>query len=63
MENINQLEVTTLKENVANVLANEYLVKSTDEAKYLNSMMLSPRQEGYTCVSGCKNCVSCGGND
>ncbi len=37
--------------------------KTTNEKTYLNSMMPEVRQEGYTCVSGCQNCVSCGGND
>ena len=63
MENKNQLETTALEGNVANILADEYLVKSPDEEAYLNSMMSSPRQEGYTCVTGCTSCVSCGGND
>ena len=35
---------------------------TTSEAAYLNSMMPQVRQEGYTCVSGCSDCVSCGGN-
>jgi len=38
-------------------------VKTTDEKTYLTSMMAEIRQEGYTCVSGCKDCISCGGND
>jgi hypothetical protein len=58
-----QLETTALEEISANILVGEYLKKSSDEEEYLNSMMSSPRQEGYTCVSGCSNCVSCGGND
>ena len=33
------------------------------EREYLNSMMPETRQEGYTCVSGCQDCVSCDGND
>lgn len=39
------------------------LVKTTNEKAYLNSMMPEVRQEGYTCVTGCTSCVSCGGND
>jgi hypothetical protein len=60
---INQLETTTLEGNIANVLANEHLVKSADEKAYLESMMPNPRQESYTCITGCTSCVSCGGND
>jgi len=37
--------------------------KTTDEKAYLSSMMPEIRQEGYTCVSGCTDCVSCDGND
>ncbi|MCK5611757.1 hypothetical protein KAR91_58350 [Candidatus Pacearchaeota archaeon] len=37
--------------------------ETANEAKYLKSMMPETRQEGYTCVSGCQDCVSCGGND
>ena len=39
------------------------LVRTANEKAYLNSMMSEAKQEGYTCVSGCANCVSCGGND
>ncbi|GAG63401.1 unnamed protein product [marine sediment metagenome] len=39
------------------------LAKTANEIAYLNSMMPEVRQEGYTCVSGCTDCVSCGGND
>ncbi len=38
-------------------------VKTEGEDTYLNSMMSEARQEEYTCVSGCSNCCSCGGND
>ena len=38
-------------------------MKTTNEKAYLNSMMSEIRQEGYTCVSGCQSCISCGGND
>jgi len=41
----------------------ETLEKTANEIVYLNSMMPEVRQEGYTCVSGCKDCISCGGND
>jgi len=41
----------------------ELLVISAGEQAYLSSMMPEVRQEGYTCVSGCQDCVSCGGND
>jgi|TARA_B100001971_G_C18247844_1_gene575720 hypothetical protein len=37
--------------------------KTTNETAYLASMMPEVRQEGYTCVSGCQDCCSCGGND
>ena len=37
--------------------------KTASEKAYLNSMMSETRQEGYTCVTGCSNCISCGGND
>ena len=39
------------------------LAKTANEIAYLNSMMSEVRQEEYTCVSGCQNCISCGGND
>lgn len=38
-------------------------VITSNEMAYLNSMMPEVRQEGYTCVSGCQDCISCGGND
>ena len=38
-------------------------VETINEKAYLNSMMPEVRQEGYTCVSGCSDCCSCGGND
>lgn len=38
-------------------------VKTDNEKAYLNGMMSEVRQEEYTCVSGCSNCCSCGGND
>ncbi|MCR4284664.1 MAG: hypothetical protein NUV97_01305 [archaeon] len=38
-------------------------VMTAGEEAYLSSMMPEVRQEGYTCVSGCSNCVSCDGND
>jgi len=38
-------------------------VRTENERAYLNSMMPEVRQEGYTCVSGCSDCASCGGND
>ena len=38
-------------------------LKTANERAYLNSMMSEVRQEGYTCVSGCQDCISCGGND
>ena len=37
--------------------------ETANETAYLASMMPEVRQEGYTCVSGCQDCVSCGGND
>jgi len=37
--------------------------KTANERAYLNGMMSEVRQEGYTCVSGCQSCISCGGND
>lgn len=40
-----------------------FIVRTSNERAYLNSMMPEIRQEGYTCVSGCQDCVSCGGND
>ena len=36
---------------------------TSNEVSYLKSMMPEVRQEGYTCVTGCVECVSCGGND
>lgn len=44
-------------------MASEALDRSAREAAFLDSMMPETRQEGYTCVSGCDNCCSCGGND
>jgi len=41
----------------------EVSVKTTNENAYLGSMMSETNQEGYTCVSGCSNCIPCGGND
>lgn len=38
-------------------------IRTAGEKAYLNSMMPEVRQEGYTCVSGCQDCISCGGND
>jgi len=40
-----------------------FSTKTANEQEYLNSIMPEARQEGYTCVSGCHECVSCGGND
>ncbi|MFA5061299.1 MAG: hypothetical protein WC494_03215 [Candidatus Pacearchaeota archaeon] len=37
--------------------------KTPEEIDFLESMMPEVRQEGYTCVSGCQDCVSCDGND
>lgn len=37
--------------------------KTASEKAYLNSMMPEVRQKGYTCISGCTSCISCGGND
>lgn len=43
------------------------VVKATqitaNERAYLSSIMPQARQEGYTCVTGCSDCVSCDGND
>jgi len=44
-------------------MENKPLEKTAAEEAYLESMMPETRQEGYTCVSGCNDCVSCGGND
>ncbi len=41
----------------------EYCELSSEEINYLSSIADSPRQEGYTCVTGCDECISCGGND
>ena len=49
--------------NLTNKLNGILPVKTKNEKAYLTSMMPEVRQEGYTCVSGCKECVSCGGND
>ena len=38
-------------------------VEATNENMYLESMMHETKQESYNCVSGCSNCVPCGGND
>ncbi len=37
--------------------------KTANEISYLSSIMPEARQEGYTCVTGCSDCASCGGND
>ena len=37
--------------------------KTANEKAYLSSIMPEARQEGYTCVTGCSDCVSCDGND
>jgi len=39
------------------------LVKTANEKAYIDSMMSEMEQEGYSCVSGCTSCISCGGND
>lgn len=39
------------------------ILKSENEIAYLSAIMPEARQEGYTCVTGCSECVSCGGND
>jgi len=36
---------------------------TANEIAYLSSIMPEARQEGYTCVTGCSDCVSCDGND
>ena len=36
--------------------------KTAEEIEYLSSIMSETRQEGYTCVTGCSECVSCDGN-
>ena len=61
----NKLEVTTFEEGIVNgcLVNGKYFKASDSEKTYLESMMPTPRQEGYTCVTGCKECVSCGGND
>lgn len=46
-----------------NKVAKAIPVKTANETAYLTSMMSEVRQEGYTCVSGCTSCISCGGND
>ena len=52
-----------VNKNLENKAKGGVLVKTENETAYLTSMMPEVRQEGYTCVSGCQNCVSCGGND
>ena len=36
---------------------------SSAEEKYLSDVKSSCQSEKYSCVTGCSNCVSCGGND
>ncbi len=50
-------------ESLENMSGSEPLVRTANEQAYLESMMPEVRQEGYTCVSGCSNCISCGGRD
>ena len=51
------------KKSLESTAKSEFSTKTRNEKAYLNSMMSEVRQEGYTCVSGCQNCISCGGND
>lgn len=44
-------------------VAEATLQKTANERAYLSSIMSEARQEGYTCVTGCSECVSCDGND
>tara|TARA_Y100000310_G_scaffold310951_1_gene356745 strand:- start:3317 stop:3493 length:177 start_codon:yes stop_codon:yes gene_type:complete len=53
------MENKTLETKVGKVIP----IKTANENAYLASMMDEVRQEGYTCVSGCRDCISCGGND
>ena len=52
-----------INKTVENKVKGASTIRTANEKAYLTSMMSEVRQEGYTCVSGCKNCVSCGGND
>ena len=52
-----------VNKHLENKVEKAILIKTANETAYLTSMMLEVRQEGYTCVSGCQDCVSCGGND
>ena len=52
-----------LNKTLENKPKGAFLAKTANERTYLNSMMPELRQEGYTCVSGCSECCSCGGND
>ncbi len=36
---------------------------SSAERDYLSKVKGSSRLEKYSCVTGCINCISCGGND
>ena len=53
------METKSLEEEVEG----ELLQKTPNERAYLSSIMPEARQEGYTCVTGCSNCVSCGSSD
>lgn len=53
------MEINCLEKEIA-----EATPKTTaNERAYLSGIMPEARQEGYTCVTGCSDCVSCDGND
>ncbi len=53
------METNCLEKEVSEVTSQT----TANERVYLSSIMPEARQEGYTCVSGCSDCVSCDGND